>query len=197
MKVLLVNPRRSACTGESISAPHEGLLSLAATLRAETFFATKGTAVAVADDQLRYLEEPGAPSGASLPDTDLDIIGVQAVTATVKNAAALLWMARRRTPGVLTVMGGVDASMQRAHEYTVHETDPDHYSGHAPVASSPAASIDELRELFLDCHVRRRWQRIALKPTYEEVRRKLLEITSKRERPTLTSGEPALTSPAY
>jgi hypothetical protein len=107
MQVLLLNPRRSAYTGESISAPHGGLLSLAATLRAGTFFATKGTTVAVVDEQLHYLEEPGSPPGVSLPDMKFDIVGVQAVTATVKNAAALLWMARRQSPGALTVMGGV------------------------------------------------------------------------------------------
>src|SRR5258707_11264304 len=56
MNILLVAARRSPYSGESISAPFQGLLSLAAVLRAGTFFETEGGHVSIVDEQLETLD---------------------------------------------------------------------------------------------------------------------------------------------
>lgn len=106
MQVLLASPRRSAHTGEWITAPHQGLLSIAAVLRAGTFFDTRNVQVEVVDDQLEFLLVPNARPGACLSGHKADVVGVQAVTSNLKNAINLLDRARTLSPGVLTVLGG-------------------------------------------------------------------------------------------
>lgn len=114
MKVLLASPRRSPYTGEQMSAPHLGLLSLAAVVRAGTLYDTAGTRVDVVDEQLLHLLDPDQVPGAfidAIPASQApDIIGVQAVTSGLSGAAAILERARRRFPRVLRVLGGVGAA---------------------------------------------------------------------------------------
>ena len=106
MNVLLVAARRSPYTGEWITAPFQGLLSLAAVLRAETFRPTRGVRLTIVDEQIEFLRDPAAPAGWWLNGHQPNVVGVQACTSSLKNALALLRAARARFPGVLTVLGG-------------------------------------------------------------------------------------------
>jgi radical SAM superfamily enzyme YgiQ (UPF0313 family) len=108
--ILLASARRSPHTGEAISAPHQGLLSLAAVLREGTFHPTRGFAIHVIDDQLEYLKAPDAAPGAWLKEHNPDIIGVQTTTSSLKNGIALIAEARRRFPRILSVLGGVGST---------------------------------------------------------------------------------------
>lgn len=112
MDILLVSARRSAYTGESISAPHQGLLLLAATLSEGVFHDTAGVDVTVVDDQVLVIERPWAPPSACLSGSNPDIIGVHTTTSSLKNGVKLLQEARHRFPSTLTVLGGVGASSQ-------------------------------------------------------------------------------------
>jgi len=108
MNIVLANPKRSPFTGEQITAPHLGLLAMAAAVREGTFADTKGARIDVFDDQLLHLlDEAYAPAGfldqlAEPPD----IVGVQAVTCNLSSAADLLKRVKARYPNALTVMGG-------------------------------------------------------------------------------------------
>jgi methyltransferase len=110
MQVLLVSARRSAYSGESISAPQLGLLSLAATLREGTFRRTKGVDVRYVDDQLFVLERPVAPPSTFLTGAQPDIVGVQVLTSSLKNGLRLVDETRHARPSALTVLGGVGAT---------------------------------------------------------------------------------------
>jgi radical SAM superfamily enzyme YgiQ (UPF0313 family) len=110
MQVLLVNARRSAYSGESISAPQLGLLSLASVLREGTFHPHKGVDARFIDDQLYVLDRPLAPPSMFLQDTDPDIVGVQVLTSSLKNGLRLVAETRHRKPQALTVIGGVGAT---------------------------------------------------------------------------------------
>ena len=110
MQVLLVSARRSAYSGESISAPQLGLLSLAATLRAGTFADTVGVDVRYVDDQLFVLDRPVAPPSTFLSGADPDIVGVQVLTSSLNNGLRLIEEARHARPRSLTVLGGVGAT---------------------------------------------------------------------------------------
>lgn len=110
MQVLLVSARRSAYSGESISAPQLGLLSLAATLREGTFHQTAGIDVQYVDDQLFVLERPLALPSAFLAGLEPDIVGVQVLTSSLKNGLRLVAETRRVRPRALTVIGGVGAT---------------------------------------------------------------------------------------
>jgi radical SAM superfamily enzyme YgiQ (UPF0313 family) len=110
VQVLLVSARRSAYSGESISAPQLGLLSLAATLRAGTFHDTAGVDVRYVDDQLFVLERPVAPPSTFLAGTSPDIVGVQVLTSSLKNGLRLVEETRHARPSALTVLGGVGAT---------------------------------------------------------------------------------------
>jgi len=107
MRVALTNARRSPFTGEWITAPHEGLLSIAASLREGTFFDTRDVTVTIVDEQLDFLENPDSMPGAWLELVDPDVVGIQAVTATANNAIALAGRVREVLPDCLVVMGGV------------------------------------------------------------------------------------------
>jgi radical SAM superfamily enzyme YgiQ (UPF0313 family) len=107
MDVMLVTPRRSAYTGEWITAPNQGLLSIAATLRESTFHDTHNVKVEVIDDQLLLLEDPSSAPGAFLDQRRPDIVGVQALTSNLKNAVKLCDTARGKNPDALTVLGGI------------------------------------------------------------------------------------------
>ena len=107
MNVLLVGARRSAYTGEAISAPQQGLLMLAAVLREGTFHATRDVDVEVVDDQLDVIDQPWLPPGHCLAGRQADVVGVQTVTSSLKNGVKLLDEVRARLPGALTVLGGV------------------------------------------------------------------------------------------
>lgn len=107
MNILLVSARRSAYTGEWITAPHQGLLSLAAVIRAGTFHDTVGVGVEVVDDQLEFLKAPQVPLGTWLDGRHPDIIGVLTTTSSLKNGIKLLEEARLRFPKALTILGGV------------------------------------------------------------------------------------------
>ena len=110
MQVLLVSARRSAYSGESISAPQLGLLSLAAALRAGTFADTAGVDVRYVDDQLAVLHRPVSPPSSFLAGTSPDIVGVQVLTSSLKNGLRLVEEARHSRPAALTVLGGVGAT---------------------------------------------------------------------------------------
>jgi methyltransferase len=110
MQVLLVNARRSAYSGESISAPQIGLLSLAATLREGTFHRTEGIDVRYIDDQLYVLDRPLAPPSTFLAGNQPDIVGIQVLTSSLKNGLRLVEETRHHRPGALTVLGGVGAT---------------------------------------------------------------------------------------
>jgi radical SAM superfamily enzyme YgiQ (UPF0313 family) len=110
MQVLLVNARRSSYSGESISAPQIGLLSMAATLRAGTFHRTEGVDVRYIDDQLFVLDRPLAPPSAALVGHQPDIVGVQALTSSLKNGLRVVAETRALRPNALTVLGGVGAT---------------------------------------------------------------------------------------
>jgi methyltransferase len=105
--VLLVNARRSAYSGESISAPHQGLLSLASVLREATFHDIRGARVEVLDDQLFVVDRPQLPPSTFIVGRSPDIVGVQTVTSSLKNGIRLLDEVRGRLPATLTVLGGV------------------------------------------------------------------------------------------
>jgi radical SAM superfamily enzyme YgiQ (UPF0313 family) len=107
VQVLLVSARRSAYSGEAISAPHQGLLSLAATLRAGTFADTRDIEVDVADDQLIAIERALAPPSTCLQSREPDVVAVQTVTSSLNNGVRLLDEARALVPEALTVFGGV------------------------------------------------------------------------------------------
>ncbi len=106
MNILLAAARRSPYTGESISAPFQGLLSLAAVLRSGTFHHTAGVHVSVVDDQLEALKNPLEPRGSWITRYQPDIFGVQVSTSSLKTGVDLLRQARGRFPGILTVLGG-------------------------------------------------------------------------------------------
>jgi methyltransferase len=106
MNILLVAARRSPYSGESISAPFQGLLSLAAVLRAGTFFETEGVHVSIVDEQLETLENPGAVPGGWLDRYTPDIVGVQVCTSSLNNGVGLLRQVKARFPRALTVLGG-------------------------------------------------------------------------------------------
>lgn len=106
MNILLASARRSLYTGEWITAPHQGLLSLAAVLREGTFHETEGVHVEVMDDQLELLKNPTAPFGSWLSERYPDILGVHTTTSSLKSGIRLLSEARLRVPGILTVLGG-------------------------------------------------------------------------------------------
>lgn len=110
MQVLLVNARRSSYSGESISAPQLGLLSLAATLREGTFHDTKGTDVRFIDDQLFVLQRPLATPNEFLRGHHPDIVGIQVLTSSLKNGIKLGAESRRHHPNALVVYGGVGAT---------------------------------------------------------------------------------------
>lgn len=103
----MASTRRAAFTGEFITAPHLGLLSIASVLREGTFGDTRGCNVAVVDDQLCFLKDPSSMPGACLNGYKPDIIGGQAILSGIKNAINLLHLTRARFPGVLTVLGGI------------------------------------------------------------------------------------------
>ncbi len=107
MEVLLISARRSAYTGESITAPHQGLLSLAATIREGHFHDIKGVNVRVVDEQLLSLQNPADENFGWLSDYGPDIVGVQTSTSSLKNAARLLNRVKTRFPKALRVIGGV------------------------------------------------------------------------------------------
>jgi radical SAM superfamily enzyme YgiQ (UPF0313 family) len=112
MHVVLASPRRSPFTGEAITAPHQGLLSLAAVLREGTFDDTRSVTVDVFDDQLHSLvHDPSAP-GEFLDNIQPDIFGVQAVTSGISNALALVAKAKTRNPCLLAVLGGVGPTQE-------------------------------------------------------------------------------------
>jgi radical SAM superfamily enzyme YgiQ (UPF0313 family) len=106
MDVLLVAAKRSPYTGESISAPFQGLLSLAAVLRSGTFSETGGLHVSVVDEQLEFLASPGEPERRWLARYQPDVVGVQVCTSSLKNGLGLLREARARFPRALTILGG-------------------------------------------------------------------------------------------
>lgn len=110
MQVLLVNARRSPYSGESISAPQLGLLSLAAVLREGTFHDTKGTDVRFIDDQLFVLQRPLATPDEFLRGHRPDIVGIQVLTSSLKNGLKLAAETRHHHPGALVVLGGVGAT---------------------------------------------------------------------------------------
>jgi methyltransferase len=107
VNVLLVSARRSVYSGEAISAPHQGLLSIAAVLREGTFHDTRGTQVTILDDQLYIIDRPWMPPSTYLQGQNPDIIGVQTLASSMKNGIRLLEEARQKNPKALTVMGGV------------------------------------------------------------------------------------------
>jgi methyltransferase len=107
VQVLLVSARRSAYSGEAISAPHQGLLSLAATLRAGTFADTSEIEVDVVDDQLIAIDRPLAPPSSCLQSRQPDVVAVQTVTSSLNKGIRLLDEARALVPQALTVFGGV------------------------------------------------------------------------------------------
>ncbi|MCB1056660.1 MAG: hypothetical protein KDD11_14255, partial [Acidobacteria bacterium] len=109
MQILLVSARRSAYTGESISAPHQGILSLASVLREGTFADTRGVHVEVLDDQLFVLDRPWAPPSVCLEGRSPDVVGVQCSTSSYKNALKILDEVRARNSRALRVLGGVGA----------------------------------------------------------------------------------------
>ncbi|MDY7092786.1 MAG: radical SAM protein [Acidobacteriota bacterium] len=123
MNILLVSARRSAYTGESISAPHQGVLSLAAVLREGTFFDTRGVQVEVLDDQLFVIDRPWAPPSACLAGRNPDVVGVQVSTSSLKNGVRLLDEVRARFPKALTVLGGVGAGPLAAQLVENEEAD--------------------------------------------------------------------------
>ncbi|MFI1483871.1 B12-binding domain-containing radical SAM protein [Streptomyces sp. NPDC020747] len=110
MQVLLVNARRSSFSGESISAPQLGLLSLAAVLREGTFHDTAGTDVHFIDDQLFVLERPLATPNEPLRGFTPDVVGIQVLTSSLKNGIKLASEVRHHHPRALTVLGGVGAT---------------------------------------------------------------------------------------
>ncbi|AEW99093.1 B12-binding domain-containing radical SAM protein [Streptantibioticus cattleyicolor] len=110
MQVLLVNARRSPYSGESISAPQLGLLSLASVLREGTFHDTAGTDVHFIDDQLFVLQRPLSTPSEFLRGYRPDIVGIQVLTSSLKNGIKLASEVRHRHPNALTVLGGVGAS---------------------------------------------------------------------------------------
>ncbi|GHH81124.1 B12-binding domain-containing radical SAM protein [Streptomyces sulfonofaciens] len=110
MQVLLVNARRSPYSGESISAPQLGLLSLAAVLREGTFHDTKGTDVHFIDDQLFVLQRPLATPNEFLRGHQPDIVGIQVLTSSLKNGIKLAADVKHHRPAALTVLGGVGAT---------------------------------------------------------------------------------------
>jgi len=113
MLVTLASPRRSPYTGEAITAPHQGLLSIAATLRAGTFHpSTRDVKVEVYDDQLVWLCDSSALPGDFLKITVPDILGVQAVTSGISNALDLIARARAKNAGLLGVLGGVGPTQE-------------------------------------------------------------------------------------
>jgi len=112
MQIALANPRRSPFTGEWITAPHQGLLSLAAAVREGTFYPTTGCAVNVYDDQLRFLTGEWTDHGDFLDGLTPDIVGVQAVTSGISNACAIAARAKRHDRNVLTVLGGVGPTQE-------------------------------------------------------------------------------------
>lgn len=107
MQVVLASARRSAYSGESISAPQLGLLSLAASLRAGTFRHTEGVDVRYVDDQLFVLDRPLAPPSTFLAGLQPDVVGVQALTSSLNNGLRLIAETRHARPHALTVLGGV------------------------------------------------------------------------------------------
>lgn len=111
MKILLASPRRSAFTGESISAPHIGLLSIASALREGTFADIRSVDVRVVDDQVYWIQNPESEPGDCIQGYCADIVGVQAVTAGIKNAIHLLRKVFECSPRSLKVLGGVASSM--------------------------------------------------------------------------------------
>jgi methyltransferase len=106
MNVLLVAAKRSGYTGESISAPFQGLLSLAAVLRAGTFGETEGVHVSIVDEQVEVLSNRDQSRGAWLSRFLPDVVGVQVCTSSLKNGLGVLREAKALLPNVLTVMGG-------------------------------------------------------------------------------------------
>jgi radical SAM superfamily enzyme YgiQ (UPF0313 family) len=106
MNVLLVAAKRSAFTGESISAPFQGLLSLAAVLRAGTFAETQGVHVAIVDEQLEVLGNRHYSRHAWFSRFRPDVVGVQVCTSSLKNGLAILREAKAILPNALTVIGG-------------------------------------------------------------------------------------------
>jgi methyltransferase len=112
MNVLLISARRSPYSGEAITAPHQGLLALAAALRAGTFADTRGVGVDVLDDQLPVIDRPLLPPSFLLQGRLADVVGVQTVTSSLKNGLKLLAEVRSRWPRALRVLGGVGPTPQ-------------------------------------------------------------------------------------
>ncbi|HLJ14268.1 MAG TPA: radical SAM protein [Bryobacteraceae bacterium] len=106
MNVLLVAAKRSRYTGEWITAPFQGLLSLAAVLRAGAFHETRGLSVSVVDEQLQLLENGHETAADWLQRYTPDVVGVQVCTSSLKNGLNLLAVVNRQFPHALKVLGG-------------------------------------------------------------------------------------------
>jgi radical SAM superfamily enzyme YgiQ (UPF0313 family) len=137
MQVLLVAARRSRYTGESISAPFQGLLSIAASVREGTFADTRGITVSVVDEQLDLLKRSPDGAGNWLDKLNADVIGVQVCTSSLKNGVDVLRQARERWPHVLTVLGGTGVASASVAEALVRDASTDvvvHGEGEATFA---------------------------------------------------------------
>jgi radical SAM superfamily enzyme YgiQ (UPF0313 family) len=124
MNVLLIAAKRSPYTGESISAPFQGLLSLAAVLRAGTFVEAAGLQVSVIDEQMEVLTNSGESTRKWLARYHPDVVGVQVCTSSLKNGVSLLRDVKARFPRALTVIGGPGVASSDSH-LTVLGTDVD------------------------------------------------------------------------
>jgi radical SAM superfamily enzyme YgiQ (UPF0313 family) len=143
MHVLLVAARRSPYTGESISAPFQGLLSIAAALREGTFANTRDVAVSVVDEQLERLKHPSDTAGDWLAEFHPDVVGVQVCTSSLKNGVDVLRQARERWSHVLTVLGGTGVASASVAEALVRDASAD-----VVVHGEGEATFAELVETF-------------------------------------------------
>jgi len=107
MRILFITPRRSPFTGEWISAPNQGLLSMASSIREGIFFDTKNVEVVYVDDQLESLKNPQQLPGAYIASIKPDIVAIQAITSNLSNAIHLSKKTKALFPSTLVVMGGL------------------------------------------------------------------------------------------
>jgi len=143
MRVLLVAAKRSRYTGESISAPFQGLLSIAAALRDSAFGDTRGTRVRVVDEQLESLKPSSGAATNDLDEPPADIVGVQACTSSLKNGLDTLRRERERCARVLRVVGGSGVASRAAAEAIISADAAD-----VVVQGEGEATFAELVEIY-------------------------------------------------